>query len=71
MKPPAEERKNDRCRIERLEERIAPSTIIDGVHQRGEAVANFNGPAHAGPAAGQHANLNGIFHWFGAAAGKS
>ena len=70
MKPQAEERKKNRFRIERLEERIAPSPIIDGVHQGGEAVADPNGPAHAGPAAGPHANFNGIFHWFGVAAGK-
>ena len=70
MKPQTEERKNNRFRIERLEERIAPSPVIGGVHLEGEAVSNFNGPTHAGPAAGPHANFNGIFHWFGVAAGK-
>ncbi len=70
MKPRAEHETKSRFRIEKLEERIAPSPLINGVHQRGEAVANPNGPAHAGPAAGPHANANGIFHWFGAAAGK-
>ncbi len=70
MKPRDENEKKSRFQIEKLEERIVPSPIIDGVHRRGDAVANPNGPAHAGPAAGPHANVNGIFHWFGAAAGK-
>jgi hypothetical protein len=70
MKPRGEDEKKSRFQIEKLEERIAPSPVVDGVHRHGDAVADPNGPAHAGPAAGPHANFNGIFHWFGAAAGK-
>ncbi len=70
MKPQEKTRTKNRFRIEKLEERIAPSPIVDGVHRHGDGVANPNGPGHAGPAAGPHANPTGLFHWFGAAAGK-